>query len=516
MPLLVTIFIACNACSTEEVDNPNTPTSQEEEEFNTILGTLASFQQENEAATEEVGEPNLERQGETQECAVQSYKTAPGFNEMLSLDPTTDVIYPGAMLKGESIPTGEYIGINGGRAPITLSVSLQNINGSSAVEINNPNLSSVRDGVNSVLQQGVSGSTAARLNFTIEEVYSEEHLNVALGANYRGLNKEISASFNFASSQFQYKYVVKYFQQYYTIDLNLPPNNSPGSLFTELPDLNSTSPVIVSSVKYGRMVLYTVESNSSITDVQAAFNASFSSADANGDVEYQKIINESKIEAVVIGGSGSDAAGAVSGPAGVYEFIINGGDYSADSPAAPLSYTLRYIRNDFPVAKVVLSSEYNIRTCYEAYQRYKIELGGIEMIDHAGENGDLSLHGYLNAKLFAGGSQRASVSYTRTGNNYINVKEGVFWPIPGIEADEVELYMPDLSNDYVIIEAEFTEDDVFSSNEYLGKSSRKIFLRDIKQNFDDDGNAIFQTEILELTEDSGSDFDVTFYLSRIY
>lgn len=211
------------------------------------------------------------------------------------------------------------------------------------------------------MKQGVTGSTAAKLNFTIEEVYSEQHLNLALGANYRGKNKEVSASFNFSNSAYNHKYIIKYFQEYYTIDLDLPANNNPGSLFTNLPELNSTSPVIVSSVKYGRMIFYTVESNESLTNVQAAFNASFASADANGNVEYQNIINSSKIEALVIGGSGADAAGAIAGPAGVYEYITNGGNYSSDSPAAPLSYTLRFIRNDFPVTRIVLSSEYNIK-----------------------------------------------------------------------------------------------------------------------------------------------------------
>ena len=94
--------------------------------------------------------------------------------------------------------------------------------------------------------------------------------------------------------------MLKYFQVYYTIDLDLPPNNNPGSLFTQLPNLNSTSPVIVSSVKYGRMVLYTIESNYEKNDVKLAFNASFNSSDAEGNLEYQNIVNSSNIKALVI------------------------------------------------------------------------------------------------------------------------------------------------------------------------------------------------------------------------
>lgn len=516
--LIALMLIGMTGCNPDDPTPSDFASDEQVAEFNSILAGLQSFVQADETATEEVGTPEKSRDESdvTQECAVQKYKMAPGFDEMLSLDPTTDVIYPGAMLKGESIPTGEYIGINGGRAPITLSVSLQNINGKSSVDINDPNIATVREGINGVLQQGVSGATAARLNFTIEEVYSEEHLSVALGANYRGATKDISANFDFATSSYEYKYVIKYFQEYYTIDMVLPANDNPGILFTEMPELNATSPVIVSSVKYGRMVLYTVESNESITDVQAAFSASFTSADAEGDVGYQNIINNSKIEALVIGGSGAAAAAAVSGPEGVYSYITSGGNYSSDSPAAPLAYTLRYIREDFPVARVVLSSEYNIRTCYEAYQKYIITLGGIEMISHSGESGVLDLHGNLNAKVVQGGQNKGSVSYTRTRNNYINIKEGVFWTIPGDETEEVELYLPSIQNDYVYIEAEFTEDDFFGGNDYLGKSGRKIYLKDIQNaTYTSSGNPTFD-EVVKLQEHAGSNFEVTFYVGRIY
>ena len=102
---------------------------------------------------------------------IVSYFTMPRSEDPQFDLPITliDVIYPGAMLKGESIPTGEYIGINGGRAPITLSVSLENLNGKPSTIINNPRIDTVREGVKDMLQQGVTGSTAAKINFTTEE-----------------------------------------------------------------------------------------------------------------------------------------------------------------------------------------------------------------------------------------------------------------------------------------------------------------------------------------------------------
>ena len=75
-------------------DNPGPGTSSEAEEipFPRCIGEHPPFEQDG-------SNPNLE-------CYYTTYKVAPGFDEISALDPTTDVIYPGVMLLGESIPTG--------------------------------------------------------------------------------------------------------------------------------------------------------------------------------------------------------------------------------------------------------------------------------------------------------------------------------------------------------------------------------------------------------------------------
>ncbi|MFI1743820.1 thiol-activated cytolysin family protein [Thalassobellus sediminis] len=505
-----TILLSCNGCSNESTeDEREAPVSGDKlVEVNVFLSSLNNFEQPDEQSSQEfIEDVSKEREGNTNECVVKKYKMSPGFSEMILLDPTSDVIYPGAMLKGESIPTGEYIGITGNRAPITLSVSLENLNGKPSTIIENPNISTVREGVKNMLQQGVTGSASAKVNFTTEEVYSEEHLNVALGASYSKGKNSISGSFNFSSTEKKYKYVIKYLQVYYTIDLTVSDTQNPGKLFTSTPNLNSTSPVIVSSVKYGRMLLYTVETNSEFTDTQAAFNAAFNGGTAGGSGEHQSFWNSSTVKALVVGGSSGDAAQVVSGPEGVYNYITQGGEYSADSPGAPLGYTLRYIREGFPVANVVLSSEFNIRTCYEAYHKFGIELHGINLVKNNG--GSIRLHGNMHAKIYQGGSVKGSVSYTRTRNNYIIPEEGKFWPIPTVETKEVELYMPDLENDYIFLSAEFTEDDAIGGDDYLGKKEEKILLKNVQENKE-------PYIRLLLTEDADIDMRTYFYAWRIY
>ncbi|MEL7001799.1 MAG: thiol-activated cytolysin family protein [Bacteroidota bacterium] len=505
--LLVSLFTSCS--EDEDVSITKLLTEEEQATVNDALANLGEFDQPAELASPEQTDEKLSRNEEdrSEECSVKTYKAAPGFDEMLALDPTSEVIYPGAMLKGESIPTGEYIGINGGRAPVTLSISLENINGKASTEIIDPKLSTVREGINSLLAQGVTGGTPAKLNFETEEVYSEQHLNIALGANYRSSNKSISSSFNFSNSTYKYRYVIKYLQIYYTIDLDLPDNDKPASLFNEVPDLTGTSPVIVSSVKYGRMVLYTVESNASRSEVNAAFSASFGSADGSVDAQYEEVLNSSSIKGIVIGGSGADAAKIVDGPQGVYEFITQGGNYSADSPGAPLAYTLRYIKRDFPIARLVLASEYPIRTCYNAYQKFRVELYGFNCVENDNEIGKVELYGFMSGAVYKNKRLVKGVNFGISANDPLGVDENFFYEVD--KWMEVELYKPDINKDYVKLTSEFWEDDGRYGDDYFGRTEKKILLRDLPTR---KGNYVR----LNMLDDYQSDMRAYFYAWRIY
>lgn len=516
-------LVICFSCSEEDGLEKQLIEEEEAEKINQELMQLQSFSQPDEISSPELlNEDDPIRDNEF-ECIVKKYKAAPGYDEMMILDPTSDVIYPGAMLKGESIPTGEYIGINGGRAPITLSVSLENIDGKSYVEIEKPVLSEVRNEVSNLLKQGVKGSTPAELSFTVEEVYSEEHLDIALGSNYRSRSKDISASFDFESSKYKYRYVVMFLQEYYTIDLDLPTNAEPGSLFTELPNLNGTSPVIVSSVKYGRMVLYTVESDYETTDVRSAFYLSFKQGKTDGEidteVDYNKIISSSKIEALVIGGSAEDAVGVIEGPSGVSSYIINGGNYSADSPGKPLAYTLRYIKEDFPIARVVLSSEYQVRTCDLAYPKFKIT---IKQIARTGGSAEKEIYGNIKGRIKINNKYLdKSVEWSKDNKGAVEVNPNT--PKSINESVTIELYRPNYKEDIIYLSSHLYDYNGFGFYDDLGSDNQAIDLEDIKVhstplyvNVDDDGKSTDKLDLYTHALDAFEDkMKVTFIVERL-
>ena len=491
----VLLLLLCISCSDEDV-TPKTAkpnfTAQEAQDFNDAVASLNPFDQPVESSIVETDAtaPERDNKNTTLECSTKTFKGAPGFIELFTLDPTTDVIYPGALLKGESIPTGEYIGINADRAPITLSTSLSNISGSPVVTINNPNsLSEVRAGIKELLNREVTGATPAELIIDEAEVYSEEQLSVALGTNYRGATKKVSANLDFESSEKKNKYVLKFIQRYFTLDLDSP-GKSPSDLFTKLPSiqsLGSTSPVYVSSVTYGRMVLYMVESNSSISQVKAALDAASKAGpdvELNLDSDSKKIIATSNIKAMVIGGSGASASQIINGPQDVYDFIAEGGNYSKDSPGAPLAYKLRYVKEGFPVAKVILSTEYQIRDCDLAYPEYRAVISKITGTQPT----DTEVNGKLRVKMWVGGK--------RLDINNNGVADGKTWSVNKKNYVEVQNdkthtinyaytfkpYRPNQNNDYIECSGELYDYNGLLGNESLGNAGgmKKVYLNSLK------------------------------------
>ena len=501
--LLSTILLTFVGCNKDEVlpDDPSSPqfSNNDADDFNSAVANLSGFNQPEESSIVETASTNPEREGTTEfECFTQTFKGAPGFSELFTLDPTTDVIYPGSMLKGETIPTGEYARINKDRAPITMSISLNNVKGKTSVTVNNPNLlSEVRAGVNELLSLEVKGATPAQLEFDKSQVYSEQQLSIALGANYRDKTKDISGSFDFNTTTVKKKYVLKFIQKYFTIDLDSP-GQVPSDLFTDLPSiesLGSTSPVYVSAVTYGRMVLYTVESDYSITEVETAFNAAIEAGekgvDFNLDVDSKNVLEESNIKALIIGGNGASAAQTIGGNLEkIYDYIAAGGNYSPEeSPGSPLSYKLSYVKEGFPAANVVLATEYQSRNCDVAYPEYLATIVNITGTQFT----DTEVNGKLRVKMWVGG-ERLDINengiddgktWSVDTDNFVDVQNNKTHTIN--ESYTFKPYRPNMATDYVECSGELYDYNGIFGNESLGNAGgiNPVVLDSLKLNVPD-------------------------------
>lgn len=288
------------------------------------------------------------------------YEAAAGFDEQIVLNPQTDVIYPGALVKGESILDGTYTLIPAKRKPITISTSLTGGNVTSVV-VDDPKLSTVREAVNNLMKQTYD-VPYANIGFTVEQAYSESQVDLSLRASYKGVGLNIKGGFDFSNTNIKTRLVAKFIQNYYTLDLDLP--NQPSDLFEEDVDralFGTLMPMYVSTVTFGRMALFTIESEYSETEVRSFLNASYSGINASASGEFDNLMTKTTMKVYILGGSGQTAGAAINGFEDFKNYIITGGNFSKTSPGAPISYKLRYIR-DNSIGKIVFAASYPIVT----------------------------------------------------------------------------------------------------------------------------------------------------------
>lgn len=305
-------------------------------------------------------------------CVTRSYRWELGDQSAFLYDPTADVFFPTNVLDGTSIQTGAYRPIVAPISPKVLSVSLENVGGSPKITVQNPTLGNVRESVAELLRQLNPMGTPAKLSMILEEVHSSEQTSVAVRANYKGFGARVNAAFDWNSSEEKSRFLLNFLQVYYTLDMDIT-HTSPSAYFVaeslpNMADFNQGMPVYVSSIKYGRQIMFAVESSRSASEVSAALQASYNSVAFGGGISiaaaHQQTLQNSKISAFVVGGSGAVVTENITDAASLLNIMREGGNYSASSPGAPLAYTLRYLC-DNSIAKIALAAEYTVRECEE-------------------------------------------------------------------------------------------------------------------------------------------------------
>lgn len=338
-------------------------------------------------------------------CSYTRFTETARFDQFVSFQPNSATLWPGVIVRGKDAANGVLTPIGVDLAPITFSVSLENIAGSPVGEMAEPSLSAFREAQNQILSSGVTGATAASLDFEVVEVNSESQLSVAIGAgvNWPG-GPDIAASFDFDSSDQKTKVLVNFTQAYYTVDVDTP--TSPADFFAEgttvdqlEPWMNAESPPLyVQSITYGRRVIFSVQTSRSASEVKAALEASYSAVGAAGgsvsvSAEHKKVLEESTIRAFVLGGSGNDATGAINGFDGLVAYIQNGGNYSSESPGAAIAYKLAYLDN--AVTQLAFTTDYSERVCTKNQTGLRLDLESIDHVSGGDNGGNVELFGQV-------------------------------------------------------------------------------------------------------------------------
>ena len=311
------------------------------------------------------------------------------FQNVITTDPNSDLLYPDSVIQGSSVALGTLAGVALPRAPLSITLTDVVGHGPMYVNISTPTLATVATGIRDLLQGANVQNTPARLDYLSAIGNSEDDALMNLGISANFLGQTVKGQVKSSSTQKTNTVAVKFVQSYYTLSAEQP--STPASLF--LPTVTAgdaarflgahNPPVYISSITYGRMLIYTFESTASASDLQAAVDAAIKVGNAGGTVsltvQQQQILNNSQVHMFAYGGSATDALELVAGTDFTKTFptyLRNGANFSFDSPALPLSYTLRFVK-DGTIAQINAATQWSTTTTYALPEkhRYSVSLG---------------------------------------------------------------------------------------------------------------------------------------------
>jgi thiol-activated cytolysin len=420
-------LVGCSSAQVAEVVVPEPEAVTEAAEIDAYIASLPYLPVEPPSVIE--GERSADRREGDYACSAQSLRETRQYDRIVAYAANSDVMYPGAIIGADSVVAGLFTHVVLPRAPATISVSLENLAGTKHAVIDEPSLSSYRDALSSIVDAEITGSTPANMYSEIEQVHSENQLNMALGvqASWSLGIASLRSSFNWSSQEVRSRYVVRYMQSYYTVDLDAPAR--PSALFAPtvlLADVRGKlderrPPVYVSSVTYGRMVLFTFESQYSAEEMAAALEFAYSGGiDIRGDVSvtYKDILSRSRITAFILGGDAGTAAQTIDSYDALIAFIKTGGNYSRQSPGAPIAYKLSYLKDNAP-ARMSFSTDYEVKDCARVSQRIRVTLQSIAVDEAADAGDDLELYGRITAE----GANLATL-FDKGSDSWVRIHEG--------------------------------------------------------------------------------------------
>lgn len=297
-----------------------------------------------------------------------------------------DVIWPGNMVKGERAHDFIYEPISIDRAPVTLSISLESANTGSTIvqEVEDPKLSTIRQGISDLLKTAVTATTKvpAKVEFSYQQVHSASQMSLFIGADISYGAGDLDTQFNWDQASSKTRIMAKYRQIYYSIDIDVP--GSPvdfldPSLTVEEVEAAmgpGSRPLYVAGVSYGMMAIMVIESDFSYEQMKWALDASYSGVvkvDAELDMTSTQVMESSSINIIVYGGSTAGLGELETGYPGFLKVVDASSEFTSDSPGVPLVYKFRHLV-DNTLALVTLTSQYTLVSPLQIQQKARVTL----------------------------------------------------------------------------------------------------------------------------------------------
>lgn len=471
LPIVVTgCSLSAQITDPDALPDPTDPAPGQRRQIDEYIASLPYLPVDPPAI--EAGSPSpAERDGEYS-CSTQRLRETRQDDRIVAYAANSDALYPGALISADAVRSGLFTQIVLPRAPVTISVSLENLAGAKQARIAEPSLSSYRDALAGILDAEITGATPASLYAEIEAVHSESQLDMALGvqASWALGIASLRSCFDWSNHRVRSRYLVRYTQAYYTVDLDAP--GPPSALLSPgvtLADVQARMdaqrpPAYVASVTYGRMVLFSFESQYSAEEMAAALDVTYAGGvDLRGDVSvtYKDMLSQSKITSFVLGGDAGAAVQTIDSYEALLDFIKAGGNYSRQSPGAPIAYKLAYLKDSAP-ARMSFTTDYEVKNCVRVSQQVRVTLRAIA-VDTAEDSGDdLEIYGQISVEGADG-----QALFDKTASNYVTVHEGQAFGGAAAIAETVIAVTPQ-AGQAIRLRAHLVDQDTLSGDDDLG------------------------------------------------
>lgn len=364
LTLTFLFFVLLFAC--KETPEPPAPSDT----FAEVIAEGGEFESVTEVADSTVLDSAVdETNGERWICVTKEYDLVSGGESYFNFNPSSEIIWPGNLLQGNSITesTPNPIVLERGEGCVTIDL----VNGSSGTQqcmdkVSNGNIIA---GLNEIIDQN-NGILPAQFTYTFEEVQSQEQMAFKMGVNVSTLTTDVKAKLSINSSNNYHSYLVTLTQNFYTMIFEKPtsydqffgPDVTPVELSAYIGPGNPAT--YISSVTYGRRFYLLVESSASRTKIKASIKASYDAAVVDGSLSasgtYVKDLENSSIKVFALGGDQGLALATFNGDMNaVGEFLTKGGDYRT---GVPLSYVIRSLKTHQDVA-VKVATKYETTIC---------------------------------------------------------------------------------------------------------------------------------------------------------
>lgn len=332
------------------------------------------------------------------------YRMSQEFDETLIKDPSADILYPGCVIRGQSIADATYAFFNAcntGLSTYSLNATLRSGSGEELIgRAENIRMSDYRSKFSDWTHLDFNDD-AVKTSYSMYHINSKEDAKFHAGVSVKHAIADAVANLDFNFRKYKNHFLVKFIQQKFNVTLDQPRGRA--TIFTSInPELmGNVQPVYVSNINYGRILFIAVSTNEEEERVNSAVEFMLKKVkglDINTQLEqdYNKLVASSQIDLTVVGGNQKQQNSLLEKTLdGVTTFITTNPEINEVSP---ISFQMRYASTG-AIARIVSQTEYYVpnRVFVPDFDKVIITVKPVSIRATGGYQGENDIYGSARA-----------------------------------------------------------------------------------------------------------------------